>query len=141
MTTRARNRCQFWMMNSSSTGGGFRLKNKKPHRRRRIRLGGGPAGGRGAIWRGTSAPVVAERVPHCSHQGENLLVADPIIHLVGILARGEYSLVPKDRKVLGDVALGSADDVDQVLDAGLLHAGKDAQDLEPQRVAHGLERA
>ena len=40
-----------------------------------------------------------------------------IIHAVGVLAGGQNRLIPEDGQVLGNVALGRADLLDDVLDA------------------------
>lgn len=78
---------------------------------------------------------------HFAHHGDELeraWIADAVEYPVGILAGEQHFLVPKDGEVLGDVALGCADGVHDVLDAGFL-AADDAQDLQAQGMGDSFQ--
>ena len=81
----------------------------------------------------------AEGVAHGRHQRQDIVVTDPVKNLIGIFARREDILVTQDRQMLGDVALGRADEFDQILYAGFLDACEDTQNLQSQRMSHGFQ--
>lgn len=84
--------------------------------------------------------MTTEHFTHHADQPQRAIIAHAIKHPVGIFAGGEDTFITQDRKVLGDVALRCPDLIDNILHAYLLVA-QGAQDLEPQRMRHGLERA
>src|SRR3990170_1060623 len=83
----------------------------------------------------------AEGVAQRPDQIQDLVVADAVVDLVGVLARRQDALVAQDGEVLGDVALRRADLLHDILYTHLGRASQDAQYLEAQGVRHGLERA
>lgn len=80
----------------------------------------------------------AEDFTHHYDELQGAWVTDPIVNPVGILAGKENLFVAKDCKVLGDVALGSADCVNNVLDAGFFTPDH-AKDLETKWVGNRLQ--
>lgn len=84
--------------------------------------------------------LLTEDFAHHADQLEGADVANAVVDPVSVLASRQYALVPQDRQVLGDVALGSAHVIDDVLDTDLAIT-ESAEDLEPQRMGHGLEGA
>jgi len=85
--------------------------------------------------------VLWDATEYFTHETDQLqcaLVAHAIEHPIGILAGQQHALVPENRQVLGNVALGGADRFDDVLNAHLI-VTKHAQDLQPERVGNGLQ--
>lgn len=82
----------------------------------------------------------AENVLHHTDQAERPGVPYAVVDPVGVLARGENALVAQDAKMLRDVALGGPDLIHNFLYADFAIT-ENAEDLQAQRMGHGLERA
>jgi hypothetical protein len=54
--------------------------------------------------------VAAENFPHQSDQFERSFVVDLVVHTVRLFFAPEDPLLPQNRKMLGDIALGRAAD-------------------------------
>ncbi len=82
----------------------------------------------------------AEYLTHQPDQLQRALVNHAVEDAVCILAGLQHAFVAQDGEVLRNIALRSADGIDDVLNTDLLVA-HDAQDLETQRVRDSLEGA
>jgi hypothetical protein len=89
---------------------------------------------------GLSGRFAAEDLAHEDDQLQCALVSDPVIHPVGVLSGEQNAFVTQNGQVLGYVALGCADGLDNVLYTDLTFSD-DTQDLEPERMGDGLEGA
>jgi hypothetical protein len=81
----------------------------------------------------------AEDFAHQHDQLQRALIGDAIVNAIGVLAGLQDALVAEYAQMLGDVALGGSDRVDDVLNTDFLVAD-DAEDLQPQRMGNRLER-
>src|SRR3989338_6053686 len=72
----------------------------------------------------------AEGVAQRPDQIQDLVVADAVVNLVGVLARRQDALVAQDGEVLGDVALRRADLFHDIL---YTHLGRAPQDRSEER--------
>lgn len=84
--------------------------------------------------------MLAEHVAHHVNQLQSSGVAYPVKHSVGILTGGQNTLVAQYGKMLGDVALGSANVLHDILYAYLLVA-QGAENFQSKGVRHGFEGA
>src|SRR5512135_883130 len=75
----------------------------------------------------------AKDVAHHAQKLQRAGVADAIEHAVSILAGAQHAFVAKNGEVLRDIALRSADMVDDVLDADFLVA-QHAENFQTQRM-------
>lgn len=80
----------------------------------------------------------AEYLAHHPDELQGPEVADPIVDPIGVFARGKNTLVPQNGQVLRYVALRGAYLLYDILYTDLL-VSQGAQNLQPQRMRHGLE--
>ena len=83
--------------------------------------------------------VAAENFPHQSDQFERSFVVNLVVHTIRLFFAAEDPLLPQNRKMLGDIALGRAAGIDDLLNAGARIA-QHTEDFEPEWVSHRLDR-
>ncbi len=66
-------------------------------------------------------------------------IRNAVIHAIGFLAGLQHILVAQYRQMLGNIALGSTNRLDDILDTHLLITD-DAKNLEAQGMRNGLQR-
>ncbi len=65
-------------------------------------------------------------------------ITDPIKNTIGILAGEQNSFFPKNRQVLGNIALRRANAINDVLNAGFLIT-QHTENLQAQRMRNGFQ--
>lgn len=83
--------------------------------------------------------MMTKHFAHHADQPQGAIVADAVIHPIGIFTRRENAFISENCQMLRDIALRRAHMVNDVLHADFTLA-EGAQDFQPERVRHGFQR-
>ncbi len=88
-------------------------------------------------WRVNSDGEATENVTHHGDKFQGAGIADAVEHAVGVLAGAQHTFVTHDGQMLGNIALGCTNLLDDVLHADFF-VTENAEDLQTQRMRHRL---
>lgn len=88
----------------------------------------------------TGSGNTAKNFAHHADELEQALVANSVVHPIGFFAGNQNTLVPQNGQVLGNVALRSADRINNFLNTSFFSAN-DAENFQAQGMGNRFKRA